>query len=75
MVVADAVCLARDLINEPPSSLTPTRFAEVAVDHAGGRPGVTVEVWDEQRITDERLGGLLGVARGSAEPPRLIKVA
>jgi leucyl aminopeptidase len=69
------VCLARDLINEPPSSLTPTRFAEVAVDHARGRPGVTVEVWDEQRITDERLGGLLGVARGSAEPPRLIKVA
>ena len=75
VVVADAVCLARDLINEPPSSLTPTRFAQVAVDHAGGRPGVTVEVWDEQRITDERLGGLLGVARGSAEPPRLIKVA
>ena len=40
-----------------------------------GRPGVTVEVWDEQRIADERLGGLLGVARGSAEPPRLLKVA
>ena len=28
--VADAVCLARDLINEPPSSLTPTRFADIA---------------------------------------------
>ena len=36
---------------------------------------MTVEVWDEQRIVDERLGGLLGVARGSAEPPRLLKVA
>jgi leucyl aminopeptidase len=75
VVVADAVCLARDLVNEPPSSLTPTRFAEAAEGHAGGRPGVTVEVWDEQRIVDERLGGLLGVARGSAEPPRLVKVA
>jgi len=75
VVVADAVCLARDLVNEPPSSLTPTRFAEAAEEHAAGRSGVTVEVWDEQRIIDERLGGLLGVARGSAEPPRLVKVA
>jgi len=75
VAVADAVCLARDLVNEPPSSLTPTRFAEAAQDHASGRPGMTVEVWDEQRIADERLGGLLGVARGSAEPPRLLKIA
>jgi leucyl aminopeptidase len=75
VVVADAVGLARDLVNEPPSSLTPTRFAEAAEEHAAGRPGVTFEVWDEQRIIDERLGGLLGVARGSAEPPRLLKVA
>ena len=74
-VVADAVCLARDLINEPPSSMTPTRFAEAALEHTTGRAGVTTEVWDEQRITDERLGGLLGVARGSAEPPRLLKIA
>jgi len=75
LAVADAVCLARDLVNEPPSALTPTRFAEVATAHAEGRPGVTVEVWDEQRIADERLGGLLGVARGSAEPPRLLKLS
>ncbi|HVA03405.1 MAG TPA: leucyl aminopeptidase [Acidimicrobiales bacterium] len=75
VAVADAVCLARDLINEPPSSLTPTRFAQAAQEHAAGRPGVTTEVWDEQRISDERLGGLLGVARGSAEPPRLLKIS
>ena len=75
LAVADAVCLARDLVNEPPSSLTPTRFADVAVAHAAGCPGVTVEVWDEARIAEERLGGLLGVARGSAEPPRLLKLA
>ena len=35
---------------------------------------MTVEVWDEQRIADERLGGLLGVARGSTQPPRLVRV-
>jgi leucyl aminopeptidase len=54
IAVADAVCLARDLVNEPPSSMTPTRLAQAVVEHVGGRPGVAVEVWDEQRIADER---------------------
>ena len=36
--------------------------------------GLTVEVWDEERIVAERLGGLLGVARGSTQPPRLVRV-
>jgi leucyl aminopeptidase len=74
VAVADAVCLARDLVNEPPSSLTPTRFADVAMAHASGRPGLTIEVWEEGRIAEERLGGLLGVARGSTQPPRLVRV-
>jgi leucyl aminopeptidase len=71
--IARAVCLARDLVNEPPSSMTPRRLAEIAGEELGAHSRVTLEVWDEQRIADERLGGLLGVARGSAEPPRLIR--
>jgi leucyl aminopeptidase len=71
--VADAVCLARDLVNEPPSSMTPSSLARAAEDHVGGQPGVTLEVWEEDRIAAEHLGGLLGVARGSAEPPRLLR--
>ena len=71
--VARAVCFARDLVNEPPSSLTPRRLAEIALSEVGAGTGVQVEVWDEERITAEHLGGLLGVARGSAEPPRLVR--
>jgi leucyl aminopeptidase len=71
--IARAVFLARDLVNEPPSSMTPRRLAEVAEQQLGPQESVTLEVWDEQRIADERLGGLLGVARGSAEPPRLLR--
>ncbi len=71
--VADAVLWARDLVNEPPSSMTPTRLAEEALARLEAHPDVTVEVWDEDRIVAERLGGLLGVARGSAEPPRLVR--
>ena len=72
--IAASVALARDLVNEPPSSLTPQQFAESFVRRFRDVPGLTVEVWDEQRIADERLGGLLGVARGSTQPPRLVRV-
>jgi len=72
--VAQSVGLARDLVNEPPSSLTPERFAAVVTDRFAGVPELAVEVWDEERITTERLGGLLGVAAGSVRPPRLVRV-
>ncbi|MHB8438970.1 MAG: leucyl aminopeptidase family protein, partial [Acidimicrobiales bacterium] len=70
--VAEAVCFARDLVNQPPSSLTPRALAEAVQGFLDGRPGVSLEIWDEARIEDEHLGGLLAVARGSAEPPRLL---
>ena len=72
--IAESVSLARDLVNEPPSSLTPERFADIFVHRFAARPELTVEVWDEGRITEEHLGGLLGVARGSVQPPRLVRV-
>jgi leucyl aminopeptidase len=71
-VTAEAVCFARDLVNTAPSDLTPTQLADRVVDRLSGLPNTTVEVWDESRIESERLGGLLGVARGSTEPPRLV---
>ncbi len=72
--LAASVGLARDLVNEPPSSLTPERFAGTFVERFSEVAGVTVEVWDEERIATEHLGGLLGVARGSTQPPRLVRV-
>jgi leucyl aminopeptidase len=72
--IGESVALARDLINEPASSLTPQRFADLAVERFEGVDPVSVEVWDEVRIEEERLGGLLGVARGSHAPPRLVRI-
>ncbi len=71
--VAEAVCLARDLVNEPAGALTPTRLAEIAADVAA-QEGLRVSVLDEVGVVEEGLGGLAGVARGSAEPPRLIEL-
>jgi leucyl aminopeptidase len=72
VVVGEAVCLARDLVNEPPSAMTPSVLARIAGEEVATRRGVTLEIWDRARIEAERLGGLLGVARGSAEEPRLL---
>ncbi len=73
-IIAQAVVRARDLVNSPPSDMTPRRLAETAEELASGNPHLSVEIWDEDRIEDERLGGLLGVSRGSDEPPRLIRL-
>jgi leucyl aminopeptidase len=69
--VVAAVALARDLGNEPGGALTPPAFAGRAAQVAAST-GLTCEVWDEHRIAAERLGGLLGVSRGSTQPPRLV---
>jgi leucyl aminopeptidase len=73
LVVAEAVCFARDLVNEPGGSLTPIELAKRAVA-AGAEGGFEVEVWDEKAIKAERLGGLLGVNRGSTQKPRFLKL-
>ncbi|MCC9310312.1 leucyl aminopeptidase [Kitasatospora sp. RB6PN24] len=71
--VGEAVLLARDLVNEPGEALTPQAFAERATVVAG-RAGLSCEVWDAERIAAEKLGGLLGVSRGSLVEPRLVRL-
>jgi leucyl aminopeptidase len=71
-VVADAVNWAKELINTPAGQLTPKELAKRAVRRLEDDPYVTVTSWSEPKIEDERLGGLLGVAAGSSQPPRLV---
>ncbi len=63
--------LARALANEPSNVLTPGVFAERAAALAEDA-GLGVEVLDEQAIAALGMGLLLGVARGSDEPPHLV---
>ena len=72
-VVAYAVCLARDLVNEPAGVLTPRRLAEIAGEVAD-RESLAWSALDGAAIDREGLGGLAGVAQGSAEPPRLVEL-
>ena len=70
--VAEAVNAARELVETPANHLTPTILAERARELADGVPGLSCTVLGRSRL--ERLGAgcLLGVARGSDEPPRMI---
>jgi leucyl aminopeptidase len=69
--VGEAANYARALANEPGNVLTPSEFAaRVSTDaHAAG---LSVDVLDEGRMRDMGMNLLLGVAQGSAEPPRLM---
>jgi leucyl aminopeptidase len=71
--IAEAVNWARDLVNEPGGSLTPTELAKAASAMAR-RAGLKVTVHDEAAIKRLKLGGLLGVNRGSAQPPRFVEL-
>jgi len=70
-VVADAVCFARDLVNEPGGTLTPAEFADRAAERAAAA-GLGVDVLDLEGIREERLGGVLAVNQGSVEEPRFV---
>jgi leucyl aminopeptidase len=67
---AEAVAFTRDLVSEPANTLYPETLAEQA---AGlGALGLAVEVFDERRLRELGMGALLGVAQGSARPPRVV---
>ena len=68
---AAAVCLARDLVNEGPSRMNPTALAREAV-RQGRASGLRVRVHSERELRSLGMHALLGVARGSSEPPCVV---
>jgi leucyl aminopeptidase len=70
-IIGDAINSARVLINEPGNLLVPARLAEKGASLASVE-GVSVDVFDERKLETMGMGLLLGVGRGSAEPPRML---
>jgi leucyl aminopeptidase len=71
-LVVAAVNAARDLGNTPSNDLTPTALADHAKALADATPGLTCTVLGRTRLEKLGAGALLGVAKGSDEPPRMI---
>ncbi|HPF71334.1 MAG TPA: leucyl aminopeptidase [Candidatus Krumholzibacteria bacterium] len=67
-----AGCLfARDLVNLPPNVLTPVELANRARRMARAE-GFRCTVLGPAQMAKLKMGGILGVGQGSANPPRLI---
>lgn len=69
--MAEATNFARSIIVEPANFMTPEMMAAHARRIAGDG-GLEVEVFDERRMAEMGMGGVLAVGKGSANPPRFI---
>ncbi|MGI8757405.1 MAG: leucyl aminopeptidase [Acidimicrobiales bacterium] len=71
--IAGAMVLVRDLVNTPGGDLTPTALAKRA-EEVAATAGLNIEVADRTAIEKLRLGGLIGVSRGSAQEPQFVTI-
>ena len=67
----EGVYHTKNLVNEPVNFLTAEQFAE-EFKSLGKEAGFKVEVFDKQKITELKMGGLLSVNLGSPNPPTFI---
>ena len=73
VILAESQNFARDLGNEPANVLNPTELANRARLMAN-QEGLEIEILEEDRLVQLGMGSLLGVAKGSAQPPVLVIV-
>jgi leucyl aminopeptidase len=69
--VGEAVCIARDLINEPPNELYPEVLANRAVEVCSER-GIEVTVMDRPALEKKGMKLIIAVGQGSRRDPRLV---
>lgn len=70
-IIGEAANFTRDLANEPGGHLTPTILAQRA-QKVAKQFGLSIDVLDQRQMEKLGMGSLLGVSRGSEEPPKLI---
>ncbi|HUW78499.1 MAG TPA: leucyl aminopeptidase [Candidatus Nanopelagicaceae bacterium] len=73
-LLANAVHLVRDLVNTPPSHLTPISFC-AKIKPLAVSAGLKVAILDEVALRKGGYGGIVGVGQGSANPPRLLHLS
>lgn len=71
--ITEAMCIARDFVNTPPSHLYPESFAAAATELATAA-GLEVEVLDDTQLAEAGYGGLMAVGSGSSRGPRLVRL-
>lgn len=70
-LIAESAMMARDMVNSPSADMTPTIIAAkaraIAREHK-----LKIQVLERSRMQKLGMGGLLGVASGSVQPPKFI---
>ena len=74
LALAAGVNFSRDLVNEPSNCLTPKMMADRAKAMARQFDTLTCRVWGPRDIEKNKMGGLMGVGRGSTEPSQFIQL-
>lgn len=72
--VAEAVCIARDAVNEPPNELTPDELAQVA-KRIAKKGGLTAKVLDKKGIAQAGMKLHYAVGQGSTNEPRFVHLS
>ncbi len=72
-ITAEAVNLARDLVNTPSSHLYPESYAST-ISALAEEHGIECTVFNESELLERGFGGILAVGMGSARKPRLVSL-
>ena len=71
IILTDSVFLVRDLVNNPSSLKTPTYIGELSKKIAK-ELGLKCTLLNKAQIEKLKMGGLLGVSKGSSQPPLFV---
>jgi len=71
-VIAENANFVRDLVNEPANVVNSLYLEKMAKKVAASSNKITLKVLDYEELKKEKMGSLLGVNAGSANPPKLI---
>lgn len=67
-IILESVFIARNLVNEPLSFLTAEQLSH-DIEKISKEAGFEVEIMNKSKIKSLKMGGLLAVNKGSANPP------
>jgi len=67
-LLCESVFTTRDLVNEPVSTMDVAELSKT-IEQLGEKHGFTVEIFNKAKLESLKFGGLLGVNKGSIDPP------
>jgi leucyl aminopeptidase len=70
-IIAGSTVMARDMVNSPSADMTPSVVAAKAKEIAK-EFGLKLQVFERKQMEKLGMGGLLGVASGTVQPPKFI---